>query len=147
MYLPIQLPPEINRHNLLNNKEIDQLRKGLKDLNVQLVTEATNIGVGYAAYFLKEPIFCHKDLDLLCKADSLNKAILLVLTALDAGVGKNSTNLVYRALNGPSWTRLAMAPLAAITRGQLHSTNDNVHKGSTNLNHCLDKFSIHPNLT
>ncbi len=94
----------------------------------------------------KNPFFCHIDSDLLCKADSLNEAILLILVALDAGVGKSPMDLVYRDLNAPSWTRLALATLAAITRGQLCSTSGSVHKGNTNLNHSPDKYAIHPNL-
>ncbi len=147
MYLPLQPGPDIDGSDLLEDGYADQIREGLKDLNGQLVTEATDVGVGYSAYFLKEPIFCHVESDLPCKADSLNEAILLVIAALDAGVGKTPTDLVYRVLNAPSWTRLAMATLAAITRGQLRSTNVSIHKGNTNLNHSPDKYAIHPSLT
>ena len=123
------------------------MHQGLKDLNAQFIQELTDKVVGYAAYFLKEPIYCHTDLDLPCKADSLNEAILLVLAVLDTGVGAHSTDLIYCILNAPLWTRLALAMMAAINRGHLRSPNNNsTYSGSTNLNHSPDKFAIHPDL-
>src|SRR6266702_2918052 len=53
----------------------------------------------------------------------------------------------HRVLNAPSWTRLALAMMAAINRGHLRSPNNNsAYSGSTNLNHSPDKFAIHPDL-
>jgi len=139
---------ECDGTDLLTGDEADHIRKGLTDLNKQFLNELTDTSVGYAAYFLKEPIYCHPDSDLPCKADSLNEAVLLVLAALDAGVGKNPTDLVYRALTSSSWTRLTMAVLAAILRGHMRSpTNTANFKGSTYINETPDKFPIHPSLS
>ncbi len=57
MYLPLQPSPDVDGADLLNDGKADQIHEGLKDLNGQLVTDATDIGVSYSAYFLKEPIF------------------------------------------------------------------------------------------
>ncbi len=147
-YLPTRPGDDVTGADLLMGEEADSVRKGLKDLNEQLLNELPDQAVGYGAYFMKEPIYCHPDSDLPCKADGLNEAVLLVIAALDAGVGNNPTDLVYRVLNAASWSRLTMAILAAIIRGSLRSpTNSIISTGKTKLNFLVDSYPIHASLT
>ncbi len=145
---PITYPAVRPNDDSFNSEEqdADVVRQGLKDLCGQLASDVPQTAIGYGAYYLKSPIMCHPDSDLPYHTEVMNHAIMAVISALDAGVGEHPTDIIFRALNAPSWPRLTMAILAAIIRGTLRSPRK-MMTGSKSLNNIPDQFSTHQDIT
>ncbi|KAI0287990.1 hypothetical protein B0F90DRAFT_1827900 [Multifurca ochricompacta] len=80
--------------------------------------------VGYAYYYLAEPLTFHHNNDFNFDGLAGSAAAVMVTNMLDCGVGPESDlALTYAGLTPQSWSRLARTVLAALLRGAMRSPN------------------------
>jgi hypothetical protein len=109
--------------------------------------ELSDVRVGFAHYFLKDPLFLVEDPSVPVESEYLRRMADIVGAVLCGGpcTTRESEGDVYSSLLPGDWFRLATFMTASIARGCIRSTNL-AKKGSFPVEPCKDVFITAPSI-